>query len=104
MKVEVIRESKLSSNSKTSIIQNFTTVRKDRNQGHGGGLLTLIHKSINFSRRTESLEPLVEPHLEELLITTKLRDTLLIITNVYIPQKALAREVTFLPWTSYWDI
>ena len=44
VKVVVIQESKLSSNSKTPSIQNFTTVRKDRRQGQGGGFLTLIHK------------------------------------------------------------
>ena len=85
VKVVVIQESKLSSNSKTPSIQNFTTVRKDRRQGQGGGLLTLIHKSINFSRKPESPETLVEPHMEELTITTTLGDAELIITNVYIP-------------------
>ena len=85
VKVVVIQESKLSSNSKTPSIQNFTTVRKDRRQCQGGGLLTLIHKSINFSRKLESPETLVEPHLEELTITATLGDTELIITNVYIP-------------------
>ena len=50
VKVAVIQESKLTINSRTPNIQNFTTVRKDRDQGQGGGLLTLIHKSINFSR------------------------------------------------------
>ena len=64
VKVAVIQESKLSSNSKTPSIQNFTTVRKDRRQGQGDGLLTLIHKSINFSRKPESPETMVEPHLE----------------------------------------
>ena len=49
VKVEVIQESKLYSNSRTPSIQNFTTVRKDRRQGQGGGLLTLIHKPINLS-------------------------------------------------------
>ena len=47
VKVAVIQESKFSSNSMTPSIQNFTTVRKDRCQGQGGGLLTLIHKSID---------------------------------------------------------
>ena len=54
VKVAVIQESKLTLNSRTPNIQNFTTVRKDRDQGQGGGLLTLIHKSINFSRRPDS--------------------------------------------------
>ena len=81
----MIQESELSSNSKTPSIQNFTTVRKDRRHGQGGGLLTLIHKSINFSRKPESPETLVELHLEELTITSTLGDTELILTNVYIP-------------------
>ena len=75
VKVAVIQESKHSPNSKTPSIQNFTTVRKDCRQGQGGGLLTLIHKSINFSRKPESPETLVEPHLEELTITATLGDT-----------------------------
>ena len=62
-------------------IQNFTTVRKDRHQGQGGGLLTLIHKSIHFSQRPESPDALVDPYLEELTIIAKLGN----ITNVYIP-------------------
>ena len=78
----VIQESKLTLNSRTPNIQNFNTVRKDRDQG---GLLTLIHKSINFSRRPDSLDTLADPHLEELIITAKLGNTDLIITNVYIP-------------------
>ena len=81
----VIQESKLTLNSRTPNIQSFTTVRKDRDQGHGGGLLTLIHKSINFSRRPDSPDTLADPHFEELTITAKLGNTDLIITNVYIP-------------------
>ena len=68
MKVAVIRESKLSSHSRSPGIQNFTTVRKDRRQGQGDGLHTLIPKSINFFRRAESPETLAEPHLELLYI------------------------------------
>ena len=81
----VIQESKLTLNSRTPNIKNFTTVRKDRDQGQGGGLLTLIHKSINFSRRPGSPHNLADPHLEELTISAKLGNTDLIITNVYIP-------------------
>ena len=90
----VIQESKLALNYRTPNIQNFTTVRKDRDQGQGGGLLTLTHKSINFSQRPDSPDTLPDPHLEELTITATLRNTDLIITNVYIPQKALAQEDT----------
>ena len=85
VKVAVIQESKLTLNYWMPNIQNFTTVRKDCDQGQGGGLLTLIHKSINISRRPDSPDTLADPHLEELTITAKLRNTDLIITNVYIP-------------------
>ena len=85
VKMAVIQESKLILNSRTSNIQNFTTVRKDRHQGQGGDLLTLIHKSINFCQRPDSPGTLADPHLEELTITAKLGNTDLIITNVYIP-------------------
>ena len=73
VKVAVIQESNLTLNSRTPNIQGFTTIRKDRDQSHGGGLLTLIHKSINFSRRPDSPDTLVDPHLEELTITSQAR-------------------------------
>ena len=41
VKVAVIQESKLTSISKNPCIQNYTTVRKDRPHGQGGGLLHL---------------------------------------------------------------
>ena len=85
VKVAVIQESKLTLNSRMPNIQNFTTVRKDRHQGQGGGLLTLIHDSINFSRMPDSPDTLADPHLEELTITAKLGNTDVIITNIYIP-------------------
>ena len=84
VKVAVNQESKLTLNSRTPNIQNFTTVRKDCDQGQGGGLLTLIHKSINL-RRPDSPDTLADPHLEGLTITARLGNTELIITNVYIP-------------------
>ena len=86
VKVAEIQEPNLSSNSKTPSIQNFTTVRKERRQGQGGGLLTLIHKAINSSRKPESPETLIEPHLEEFTITATLGNTEMNISNVYIPQ------------------
>ena len=84
VKMVVIQESKLTLNSRTPNIQNFPTVRKVRDQDQGGDLLTLIHKSINFSRRPYSPDTLTDLHLEELTITAKLGNTDLIITNVYI--------------------
>ena len=66
VKVAVIQESKLSSKSKNPCIRNYTTVRKDRPHGHGGGLLVFIHESITFSKQPSSPEALSDPHLEEL--------------------------------------
>ena len=68
VKVAVIQESKLSSKSKNPCIRNYTTVRKDRPHGHGGGLLILIHESISFFKPALSPEALSDPHLEELTI------------------------------------
>ena len=47
VKVAVIQESKLTLNYRTPNIQNFTTVRKDRDNCQGGGLLTYIDSQIN---------------------------------------------------------
>ena len=47
VKVAVIQESKLSSNSKTPSIQNFTTVRKDRRQGQGGRWFTHLDSQVD---------------------------------------------------------
>ena len=81
----VIQESKLSPKSKNPCIQNYTTVRKDRSHGQGGGLLIFIHRSITFSKQPSSPESLSDPHLEELSIKVELGNTKLIISNVYIP-------------------
>ena len=85
VKVAVIQESKLSPKSKNPCIHNYTTVRKDRSHGQGGGLLIFIHRSIPFSKQPSSPESLSDPHLEELSIIAELGNTKLIISNVYIP-------------------
>ena len=80
----VIQESKLSSKSKNPCIRNYTTVRKDRPHGHGGGLLVFIHESLTFSKQPSSPEALSDPHLEELTIKADKGNTKLIISNIYI--------------------
>ncbi len=85
VKVAAIQESKLTSRSRDPSIQNFATVRKDRSQGQGGGLLFFVHKSIIFSRKPSSPQTLADLHLEELTISAKLGNTELIISNIYIP-------------------
>ena len=58
VKVVVIQESKLSSKSKNPYIRNYTTVRKDRPYGHGGGLILFIHESIPFTKQASSPDAL----------------------------------------------
>ena len=81
----VIHESKLSSKSKSPRIRNYTTVRKDRPHGHGGGLVVFNHESIPFSKQPSSPEALSVPHLEELTIKANIGNTKFIISNIYIP-------------------
>ena len=88
-----VQESKLSPKSKNPCIQNYTTVRKDRSHGQGGGLLIFIHRSITFSKQPSSPESLSDPHLEELSIKAELWNTKLIISNVYIPPASSCSNV-----------
>ena len=86
VKLAVIQESKLTLKSKTPCIQTYTTVRKDRPHGLGGGLLTFIHRSVTFSKQPSSAESLYDPHLEEFAIEAEIGNTKLIISNIYISQ------------------
>ena len=84
VKVAVIQESKLTPKSKNPCIQNYTTVRKNRPHGQGGGLLIFIHRSVTFSNQPSSAESLYDPHLEELAIEAEIGNTKLISSNIYI--------------------
>ena len=88
VKVAVIEESKLTPRSKNPCIQNYTTVRKDRPHGLGGGIFT--HRSVTFSKQPSSAESLYDPHLEELVIEAEIGNPKLIISNIYIPEPARA--------------
>ena len=85
VKETLIQESKLTSKSKNPCIQNYTTVRKDRPHGQGGGLLIFIHRSVTFSKQPSSEESLYDPHMEELSIKAEIGNTKLILSNIYIP-------------------
>ena len=85
VKVAVIHESNLTSKSKNPCIQKYTTVRRDRPHGQGGGLLIFIHRSVKFSQEPSSAESLSDPHMEELSIKAEIGNTKLIISNIYIP-------------------
>ena len=85
VKVAAIQESKLTKHSKTPLLQNYTTVRKDRPlDKQGGGLLMFIHSSITFTK-LPSARNHPDAHLEEQTISVRLGNTDLIISNVYIP-------------------
>ena len=98
-KVAVIPESKLTLNYRTPNTQNFTTMIKYHHQGQGGGLLTLIHKSINFSLRPDSPDTLADPHLEELTITAKLGNTDHY-QRLHTPRKLLHRRIQSISGSS----
>ena len=85
VKVVDIQESKLPSKSKNPCIRNYTTVRKDRPHGHGGGLLIFIHRSITFYKQLPSSESISDLHVEERTIKAELGNTKLIISNINIP-------------------
>ena len=91
-KVVVIQESKLTPKSKNPCIENYSTVRKDRPHGQGGGLLIFIHRSVTFSKQPSSAEPLYDPHLEQLAIEAEIGNTKLIISNIYIPHSQLMQQ------------
>ena len=78
LKIAVIQESKLNCNSTSVDIPNFTTVRKDRVQDNGGGLIIYIHKTIQFQTLPDIRS---DGHTEYLGILVG--DTNII--NIYIP-------------------
>ena len=90
----MIQESKLTSNSKMPSIQNLTTVRKDRCHDQWGGLLALIHKLINFSRRPESPETRAEPSWRGWPIRPCCEAHIWSLPTSTYPQKDIAQEVT----------
>ena len=92
VKVAVIQESKLTPKSNNPHIQNYTTVRKDRPHGLGGGLLIFIHRSVTFSKQPSLAESIYDPHLEELAIEAEIENTKLIISNLYIPPASSCRN------------
>ena len=88
VKLASIRESKLTPQSRSPNIQNYTLVRQDRRLGPERGLLFCIHNSVSFTRKPLSTSK-NDPHLEELIIGIALDNTGLLITNVYTPGQFL---------------
>ena len=63
VKVAAIQESKLTAQSRSPNIQNYTLVRQDRRLGPGGGLLFFIHNSVSFTRKPLSTTSKNDPHI-----------------------------------------
>ena len=83
VKVAVIQESKRTPKSKNPCIQNYTTIRKDRPRGQGGGLLIFIHILVTFSKQPSSAESLYDPHMEELAIEAEIGNMKLLLLSTH---------------------
>ena len=75
VKVALIQDSKRTPKYRNPCIQNYTTVRKERPHGQGGGLFIFIHRSVTFSKQPSAAESLYDPHLEELAIESEIGNT-----------------------------
>ena len=80
-----IQETKLTSNSKTPKINNYTEIRKERTYNKGGGLLTYIKNNITFTN--DKIPQNINQKLIEIqLVTIHLTPTKKFeIANIYIP-------------------
>ena len=77
VKIAAFQETKLTKDAKFEV-PNFTSVRKDRTKNKGGGLLLLVHDSINFSPVDLNI---TDDHLEiQAIQVNNLR-----IINAYLP-------------------
>ena len=81
--VACIQETKLRPSSSVKEFRDYASVRRDREGGAGGGLLTLVHHSVSFRDSGTVLTD--DDTAETLLVTVTLEGGELHILNVYIP-------------------
>ena len=79
--VACIQETKLSQGSRLPSFPGFASVRQDR-VGGGGGLVTLVHHSVNFS---QVASPINDGASESLIVKVTFAGNDLHIANVYVP-------------------
>lgn len=82
--VAAIQETKLSTNSTYPSIPDYSTVRLDRTQDSGGGLLFFIHHSTKYNHF------IIKPNnndktMETLAVSIQLEDYHFNVVNIYIP-------------------
>ena len=85
VKVACLQETKLTAAARTPSFRNYAVLRRDRPNGGGGGLITLIHQSISFSHLQS---PFNDDVTEAIVIKVNLNDEYVNIANIYIPPQS----------------
>ena len=101
VKVACIQETKLRPGSPHKEFSNYTSIRKDRRGGRGGGLLTLVHQSLSFREADTATLP-NDDTAETLGVVVVVGGVSLHVLNVYIPPRPLASKATLLTLTPSW--
>ena len=83
--IACIQETKLTETSILPPFPNYTTIRKDRPQGRGGGLITLIHHSVTYQEIIPDPFFPGDTTAEHLTISVEVDGAHLQVCNVYIP-------------------
>ena len=85
VKVVCLQETKLSANASTPKFPDYAVIRRDRPTGGGGGLVTLVHHSLNY---IEIQTPLNDNFAESIIVKTTISGLKLQIVNLYIPPQS----------------
>ena len=85
MHIYLIQETKLNANHITPILPHYSIVQRDRQQGNGGDLLTLIHKDISYHNQSTNISILNDYTTETASISLKSGQTSINIINICTP-------------------
>ena len=96
--IATIQETHLTSKTKTPIFPNYTSLRED-SPTPAHGLLTLIHKSINFTNTTKETKQKItpDPITNTQSIKIKLQNREIQIINMYLPPVSPLNPVHLIP-------
>ena len=88
IQIAIIQETKLLPANQTPSIPGFSSVRTDRPDGQGGGLITYIHKDINYTDTTNTTQALFQNdttlEIQSIRVNSGHKH-ILNIFNIYIP-------------------